>query len=128
MPPFGNVPTQTLVDAVEKHVARMDDAALADILTHGVATMPQSGRAALVASIFDGFRDRGESSEDAAEGADASLESLEGAEPGAVTALIAYARTHPSLLKEALTHYAEDHAGDFESLPPSLVDGIAGAL
>ena len=128
MPPFGNVPAQTLVDAVEKHVARIDDAALADILTHGVATMPRSGRSALVASIFHAFRDRGESSEDAAEGADASLERLEGAEPSAVTALIVYARTHPSLLKEALTHYAEEHAGDVESLPAPLVDGIAGAL
>jgi hypothetical protein len=128
MPPFGNVPAQTLVDAVEKHVARMDDAALAEVLTHGVAAMPQNGRSALVASIFDAFRDRGESSEDAAEGANASLERLEGAEPSAVSALIAYARTQPSLLKEAMTHFAEEHASDLESLPAQLVDGIASAL
>jgi NAD(P)H-dependent FMN reductase len=128
MPPFGNVPAQTLVDAVEKHVARMDDAALADVLYGGVPAMPQDARYALVASIFDAFRDRGESSEDAAEGANASLDRLEGADAQAVAALVEYARANPGLLKEALTHYAEEHATQLEGLPAPLVDGIAGTL
>jgi hypothetical protein len=128
MPPFGNVPAQTLVDAVEKHVARMDDAALADVLSGGVPAMPQGARRALVASIFDAFRDRGESSEDAAEGANASLDHLEGADAQAVAALVEYARANPGLLKEALAHYAEEHATQLEALPAPLVDGIAGTL
>lgn len=128
MPPFGNVPAQTLVDAVEKHVARMDDAALADVLSRGAPAMPQDARRALVASIFDAFRDRGESSEDAAEGANASLDRLENADPQAVAALIEYARANPGLLKEALAHYAEEHAMQLEGLPAPLVDGIAGTL
>jgi hypothetical protein len=128
MPPFGNVPAQTLVDAVEKHVARMDDAALADVLYSGVPTMPQDARRALVASIFDAFRDRGESSEDAAEGANAPLDRLEGAEMQAVAALVQYAYANPGLLKEALTHYAEEYATQLDGLPAPLVDGIAGTL
>jgi predicted DNA-binding protein len=128
MPPFGNVPAQTLVDAVEKHIARMDDATLAEVLASGVPDMPPNARSALVASIFDAFRDRGESSEDAAEGAGASLDRLEGGDPHAIAALLAYARTHASLLKEAMTHYAEEHAGELSSLPAELVDGISGAL
>jgi len=128
MPPFGNVPAQMLVDAVEKHVARMDDAALADVLTRGVAAMPHDAKSALVSSIFDAFRDRGESSEDAAEGAAAPLDRLEDAEPQALTALIAYARANPGILKEAMAHYAEVHASELERLPAELVDGIAGAL
>jgi hypothetical protein len=128
MPPFGNVPAQTLVDAVEKHVARMDDATLADVLSGGVPSMPQDARSALVASIFDAFRDRGESSEDAAEGANASLDRLERADAQAVAALVGYARDNPGLLKEALTHYAEAHAKQLEGLPAPLVDGIAGTL
>ena len=128
MPPFGNVPAQTLVDAVEKHVARMDDAALADLLRSGVPTMSRDARSALVASIFDAFRDRGESSEDAAEGAHAALDRLEDADAQAVGALIDYARTNPGLLKEAMAHYAEEHTTQLEQLPSQLVDGIAGAL
>jgi NAD(P)H-dependent FMN reductase len=128
MPPFGNVPVQTLVDAVEKHVARMEDAALADVLRNGVLTMSHDARSALVASIFDAFRDRGESSEDAAEGANASLERLEAADAQAVAALVEYAHTNPGLLKEALTHYAEEHASQLGALPAPLVDGIAGTL
>jgi hypothetical protein len=128
MPPFGNVPAQTLVDAVEKHVARMDDAALADVLRSGVSTMPQDAVHALVASIFDAFRDRGESSEDAAEGSNAPLDRLEAGDVRAVSALVDYARANPGLLKEALTHYAEEHASQLGALPAPLVDGIAGAL
>jgi len=128
MPPFGNVPAQTLVDAVEKHVARMDDGALADVLCGGVPTMPQGAVRALVASIFDAFRDRGESSEDAAEGSNAALDRLETGDTRAVCALLDYARANPGLLKEALTHYAEEHAAELGALPAPLVDGIAGAL
>ncbi len=128
MPPFGNVPAQTLVDAVEKHVARMDDAALADVLRGGVSTMPHDALHALVASIFDAFRDRGESSEDAAEGANAALDRLEGADVHAVAALIDYAQVNPGLLKEAMAHYAEEHPSDLGRLPAPLVDGITGAL
>jgi hypothetical protein len=128
MPPFGNVPAQTLVDAVEKHVASMDDGELADVLARGVPAMPNDARAALVASIFDAFRDRGESSEDAAEGANAPLERIESADPAALDALIGYAKTNPGLLEEALILYAEEHAAELERLPAQLVDGIAAEL
>jgi hypothetical protein len=128
MPPFGNVPAQTLVDAVEKHVARMDDAALAAVLHGGLATMSGDGRNALVASIFDAFRDRGESSEDAAEGAGTSLDLLERGDPQALAALVEYANSNTGLLKEAMTLYAAEHACALNDLPSSIVDGIAQAL
>ncbi|MGC2128641.1 MAG: hypothetical protein WA629_00970 [Candidatus Aquilonibacter sp.] len=128
MPPFGNVPVQTLVDAVEKHVARMDDAALADVLRGGVSSMPHNALHALVTSIFNAFRDRGESSEDAAEGANAALDRLQSADIHAVAALIDYARVNPGLLKEAMTHYAEENPSELGELPAPLVDGISGAL
>jgi hypothetical protein len=128
MPPFGNVPAQTLVDAVEKHVARMDDAQLGSVLRDGLATMPGDARTSLVASIFDAFRDRGESSEDAAEGAGTSLDLLERGDARAIAALIEYANGNKGLLKEALANYAEEHASHLNELPSSLVDGIAQAL
>lgn len=125
---FGNVPAETLVDAVEKHVAKMDEAELASLLRGAVSPMSQSARSALVASIFDAFRDRGESSEDAAEGASTSLSALERGDEEALAALLAYAKENAGVLKEAMTIYAEQHAAQLDALPRPLVEGIAQRL
>lgn len=125
---FGNVPADALVDAVEKHVTTLDDDHLAALLRGGVDSMPVSTRSALVQSIFDAFRDRGESSEDAAEGADASLAQIEAHEPAAIGALVGYARANAGLLEDALMRMAEDHRDQLGGLPSALLDGIAGAL
>ena len=125
---FGNVPAESIVDAVEKHVAKMDDGELASLLVDAVATMPAAARSALVSSIFDAFRDRGESSEDAAEGANASLADLESGDVGAVAALLNYARENTGVLKEAMTLLAEEHTAQIDALPRSFVDAIAQRL
>ncbi len=128
MSQFGNVPTESIVDAVEKHVAKMDEGELASLLDGAVFTMPDTARAALVSSIFDAFRDRGESSEDAAEGANASLTDLESADGRAVAALLIYARGNTGVLKEAMTRFAEEHTTQIDALPRSFVDAIAQRL
>lgn len=125
---FGNVPAETLVDAVEKHVAKMDEADLASLLRLGASAMSQPARSALVASIFDAFRDRGESSEDAAEGANASLAALERGDEAATSALLAYAQDNTGVLKEAMSIFAEEHTAEVGSLPAPLIDAIAQRL
>jgi hypothetical protein len=128
MSPFGNIPVQALVDAVEKHVGSLDDDELAALLRGGLATMPSATIAALVQSIFDAFRDRGESSEDAAEGADAPLAAIEEHDPAAVGSLVQYAHANAGLLEDALTRLAESHSDQLAGLPPPLVAGITGSL
>ena len=128
MSQFGNVPAETLVDAVEKHVAKMDEADLASIVRSGISSMPGGARSALVDSIFDAFRDRGESSEDAAEGANAPLAALESGEEEALAALVGYAEQNTGVLKEAMAIFAEQHTGDLDALPQSLIDGISARL
>ena len=125
---FGNVPAQSLADALEKHVAKMDEAELASLLSSRVADMQPDSRSALVESIFDAFRDRGESSEDAAEGAATSLESIASGDARAIDALIAYSRENTGLLKEALSIFAEQHSAHLDALPVAIVDGIADRL
>jgi hypothetical protein len=125
---FGNVPAETLVDAVEKHVAKMDETELASLLGAGIASMDDPARAALVASIFDAFRDRGESSEDAAEGANAPLPELQSGDRRALAALLEYARDNTGVLKEAMTIYAEHHTAHINALPRPLLDAIAARL
>jgi hypothetical protein len=125
---FGNVPVDALVDAVEKHVATLDDERLAALLRSGVSDMPESTRGALVESILDSFHERGESSEDAAEGAETPLAAIEACDPAAIGALVGYARANAGLLEDALLRFAEEHRDQLSGLPRALVDGIAGAL
>lgn len=125
---FGNVPAHALVDAVEKHVAKMDEAKLALLLRDGVDAMPSAASSALVSAIFDAFRDRGESSDDIAEGARMQLERIESGDRDAVRALVEYAGENTALLKEALTLFAQEHAAQLSALPQPLLDGISGRL
>ncbi|MEO9171126.1 MAG: hypothetical protein ABI282_10525 [Candidatus Baltobacteraceae bacterium] len=125
---FGNVPAQTLVDAVEKHVAKMDEAKLALLVQDGVGTMPLAALRALVASIFDAFRERGESSDDVAEGSHAQLERIEDGDRESIRALVAYASENTALLKEALIVFAQEHGPHVAELPKALTDAISERL
>lgn len=128
MSQFGNIPVQSLVDAVEKHVAKMDEAELASLLRSHASQMSPGALVALSESIFDAFRDRGESSEDAAEGASISLEAIAQGEGQAVVALIDYARANPGVLKESMTFFAEERSDQLSALPQTLLSGIAERL
>ncbi|HET9031223.1 MAG TPA: hypothetical protein VFN49_13705 [Candidatus Aquilonibacter sp.] len=125
---FGNVPAETLIDAVEKHVAKMDEAELSSLLATGVASMPLQARHALVSSIFDAFRERGESSEDAAEGASTALADLENGDEPALRALLRYAQENTGVLKEAMAVFAEEHPTELNALPSSFVEAVAARL
>jgi hypothetical protein len=125
---FANVPVEALADALEKHVARMNEAELAALLLGALSKMPEGGVRALISSVFDAFRDRGESSEDAAEGANAPLRSLELGDRTAAALLLGYARENTGLLKEAMILFAQEHTDELNALPQPLIDGIAQRL
>jgi hypothetical protein len=125
---FGNVPPDMLVGAVEKLLAKMDETDLAAVYERELATMPQDAGAAFVEALFEAFRDRGESSEDAAEGAGIALDRIVRREPSAISALVAYARTSPDLLKEATTIFVERQPEHIESLPAVLRNAVAERL
>lgn len=97
-------------------IAKMDDGDLEVLLRKAVPHMQGEPRHALVASIFDAFRDRGESSEDAAEGANTSVQSLESGSEEALLALIGYARNETGLLKEAMELFVDEHADQVDAL------------
>jgi hypothetical protein len=128
MSDFENVPAAALVDAVEKLVAKIDDAELASSLQGGLAAMPTASVQALVTSVIDAFRDRGESSEDAAEGAGAPLAALEAGDVRAAAALIAYASEDRGVLKDALAIFAERHGEQLHALPGAIARALAERL
>jgi hypothetical protein len=128
MSEFENVPAVALADAARKLVARMNDADVASSLQTGLVSMPDDALRALVDSIFQAFRDRGESSEDAAEGAQASLAALIAGEQAATRLLLTYASENSGLLKDAFVLFVERHRELLHALPGALGDGVAEIL
>ncbi|HEY1977918.1 MAG TPA: hypothetical protein VGG89_15300 [Candidatus Baltobacteraceae bacterium] len=125
---FGNVPADVLVGTVEKLVSKMDEAELAAAFSHELSTMPPEAAAAFVEAMFDAFRDRGESSEDAAEGAGTTIASIQARDGVATQAFVEYARQNPGLMKEATIVFVERHPDLAGALPAVLRSAIAERL
>ena len=125
---FADVPVASLAEAVEKVVAKMDEHDLAAALEGNLATMPSGALRALVAAVLEAFRDRGESSEDAAEACGLAPDTLDRSTPPAAEALIRYAATNAGVLKEALAVFVSRDGTLFGGLPQSVRDGVAAKL
>jgi hypothetical protein len=125
---FGNVPADMLAGAVEKLLAKMDETDLAASYARDLPTMPADVVRAFVEALFTAFRDRGESSEDAAEEAGTTLEAIASRDAKAIGALLAHARTSPDLLKEGTTIFVEQRPDLVETLPAVLRDALAQRL
>jgi hypothetical protein len=125
---FGNVPADVLVGTIEKLVAKMDETELASAFRSEFPAMPADALGAFVEATYDAFRDRGESSEDAVEGAGTTLESVERRDGHALASLIDYALANPGVLKEAVVLFAEEHPEFAGALPAALRTAIAQRL
>jgi len=117
-----------VVEAAEKFISKMDELELATAMAQTERSMNAEGRAALVDAIFEAFRERGESSEDAAEGAGTTIGAIASAAPDAVAALLRYAKENPGLLKEAATSLIERRPQVLAEFSPQVVDGISARL
>jgi hypothetical protein len=125
---FGKVPADMLAGAVEKLLAKMDETDLVAFYERELATMPPDAFHTFIEALFTAFRERGESSEDAAEGAGTTLDSIARREPGAPQALLAYAHSNPDLVKESTTLFIERRPDFISILPSVLRDGLAHRL
>jgi hypothetical protein len=125
---FGNVPADVLVGTIEKLVAKMDETELASAFRTDLPAMPADASEAFVEAMFDAFRDRGESSEDAVEGAGTTLDGVARRDGEALAKLIDYAHVNPGVLKEAVALFAEEHPEFVGAFPASLRSAIAQRL
>lgn len=128
MSAFENYRSGDVVDAAEKFIAKMDERDFAAAIAQTERSMNPEARAALVEAILDAFRERGESSEDAAEGAGTTADGIAGHNPEAIAALLRYAQTNPGLLKEAATTLIELHPELLSQFSPDLIAGISARL
>ena len=125
---LGNVPADVLAGAVEKLLARMDESDLAAFYDRELATMPADDYPAFVEAVFAAFRERGESSEDAAEGAGTTLDAIARREGGAVSALLRYALGNTDLIKEATVLFIAERPQSIAALPAGLRDALTARL
>ncbi len=125
---FGNVPAGILAGAVEKLLAKTDEDDLASFYESELSTMPSDVFAVFLEAIFAAFRERGESSEDAAEAAGTTLDRITVREPGAAQALLAYARTNPDLIRESTALFVERRPDLIGALPTALQTALAARL
>jgi len=128
MSAFENYGAADVLDAAEKFVGKMDEGELGAALAQSERAMPSPVREALVESIFDAFRQRGESSEDVAEGAGTTVDAIASNGAAGMDALLRYARTNAGLLREATTLFIENNPDYVQHLSPSLTEGIARRL
>jgi hypothetical protein len=125
---FGNYASGEVIDAAERFISKMDEHDLASAIERSERTMSADGRALLVEAVFDAFRQRGESSEDAAEGAGTTIDAISRTDAEAVQKLLAYARTNAGLLKEAAIGLVERDPAILEQLSPEIAGGVKQRL
>jgi hypothetical protein len=128
MSAFGNYASAQVVDAAEKFISKMDERDLAAAVEQSERGMSAQSRALLVEAVFDAFRQRGESSEDAVEAAGTTLEAIRSGDESAVRTLLTYARNNAGLLKEACIVLIEVPPAIVAELAPPLSDGISRRL
>ena len=125
---FGNFASSEVIDAAEKIISKMDEHELASAIEQSERTMSATVRTLLVEAVFDAFRQRGESSEDAAEEAGTTLEAIERSDRDAVNKLLAYARANPGLLKDAMVELVERDPATRAQLSPAIADAVKQRL
>ena len=125
---FGNVPAEELGGALEKLLAKMEESDLAIEYERELAAMPSDAFHAFVEAVFAVFRERGESSEDAAEGAGTTVDSIARRQRGAPEALIAYAGANPDVLRESTALFVQRRPDFASLLPPALRAALAERL
>ena len=125
---FGNYAAAQVVEAAEKFISKMDERELRRAVVETEHALSADARTELIEAIFDAFRQRGESSEDAVEAAGTTLDALRSNDPAAVSALLVYASKNAGLLREATTGLIERHPEIVSQLSPMLAEGIANRL
>ena len=125
---FENFGAGEVLDAADKFISKMDEGELRSAIAQSERSMASAVRQALVESILDAFRQRGESSDDVAEAAGTTVDAISADGSSGIDALLRYAVTNPGLLREATSLFIENHPHYIEQLGPVVTGGITARL
>jgi hypothetical protein len=125
---FENFGAGEVLDAADKFISKMDEGELSTAIAQSERTMASAVRQALVESILDAFRQRGESSDDVAEAAGTTVDVLNENGSTGINALLRYAMMNPGLLREATSLFIEEHPNFIDQLGPVVTNGITARL
>lgn len=128
---LGNADPQQTADAASDTVAKSDPSELADHMTQSVGNMDGGTLSKLGGELLQAFNNKGGAVPDAsgaAQAAGVSQNAVASGEPGAVGALLQYAKAHPDVLKSAAGAFLQKNPSAVSSLAPGLLQGIMGRL
>lgn len=128
---FGGASPQQTADAASAHVENTDPNELADHLTQSVGTMDQSNVASLGKQLLESFTNHGSFAGDgnaAAQQAGVTQDAVASGQPGAVGALLQFAKSNPAVLQTAASAFMQRNPGAIGQLAPQLLQGIMGRL
>jgi hypothetical protein len=117
--------------AASDHVQNMDSNELAGHLTQSLPNMDQSSLAGLGQQLLATFTSHPASTTDAnaaTQAAGVSQEAVAAGDPGAVGALIGYAKANPQILQAATSAFMQRNPAALEQFAPGLLQGIMGRL
>jgi len=119
---------EKIAQAAQDHVAEQDDDALATHLSQSVDTLGDSSLASLGGNLLRSFGAQGHDADGAAAAAGTSVADVQGGDPGAVRALIDYARANPGVLQGAAGAFMQHDPSAIGRLAPGFLQGILGRL
>ena len=128
---LGGASPQQAADAASEHVASTDPNELAGHLQQSLGSMDSSSLAGLGQQLLESFTNHPASTEDAGTAtanAGVSQAAVASGEPGAVGALIQYAKNNPQVLQSAASAFMQKNPSAIAQLAPGLLQGIMGRL
>ncbi len=128
---LGGASPQQAANAASEHVNSTDPSELAGHLTQSLGNLDQGSIASLGTQLLSAFENHPASTEDgatAAENAGVSSDAVAAGEPGAVGALLNYAKNNPQVLQSAAAAFMQHNPSAIQSLAPQLLQGIMGRL
>ena len=125
---FGGATAQQVASAASAHVQEADPNELADHLTQSANTMDQSSAASLGSELLAALTQHTGGAASAMDATGVTQQSVTSGEPGAVSALVQYAKSNPQVLQAAASAFMQRNPAALTSLAPGLIQGILGRL
>ncbi len=125
---FGGATAQQASAAASTHVQEADPNEVADHLSQSVNTMDQPSTANLGQELLAAFTAHTGDASTATNAAGVSPAAVASGEPGAVGALLQYAKQNPQVIQAAASAFMQRNPAALTSLAPGLIQGIMSRL